>query len=225
MGRRKSIGTREKLLTAASDVFVDKGFRDTTVAEICRRAGANISAVNYYFGSKEALYQAAWRHSFAESIKAHPPDGGVDAEAPAAERLRGQIRALIGRIADPANRDFFISQMEFINPTGLLQEVMETELIPLRQSTVALMHALLGPEIPTRQVEFCEVCIISMCIHPFLMQKIRRQTDGPDIIGDLDAFTDHVMTFALAGIAAIKSGHLDAATDLRPAVGAAASSC
>ncbi|HSO08870.1 MAG TPA: TetR family transcriptional regulator, partial [Desulfoprunum sp.] len=64
MGRRKSGGTREKLLSAASDVFVDKGFRDATVAEICRRAGANISAVNYYFGSKEALYQEAWRHSF-----------------------------------------------------------------------------------------------------------------------------------------------------------------
>jgi len=222
MGRRKSGGTREKLLTAASDVFVDKGFRDATVAEICRRAGANISAVNYYFGSKEALYQEAWHHSFAASIKSHPPDGGVGADAPAAERLRGQIRALIARIADTDNRDFFISQMEFINPTGLLQEVMESELIPLRESTIALMHDLLGPEIPLQQVVFCELCIISMCIHPIMMQKIRRQTEGLDVINDLEAFADHVLTFALAGIAAIKSGHPEAGSAFRPAVAAAA---
>ena len=212
MGRRKSGGTREKLLTAASDVFVDKGFREATVAEICHRAGANISAVNYYFGSKEALYQEAWRHSFAASIKAYPPDGGVGADAPATERLRGQVKALISRIADRENRDFFISQMEFINPTGLLKEVMQSELIPLRRKTLALMRELLGPEIPSQQVVFCELCIISLCIHPLTMQKIRRQTDGPDIISDLEAFTDHVLTFALAGIAAVKSGHSESAT-------------
>jgi len=224
MGRRKSGGTREKLLAAASDVFVDKGFRDATVAEICRRAGANISAVNYYFGSKEALYQEAWRHSIAASSKAHPPDGGVGADAPAAERLRGQIRALIARIADTDNRDFFISQMEFINPTGLLQEVMETELIPLRVSTIALMHDLLGPGVPMQQIVFCELCIISMCIHPIMMQKIRRQTEMLEVINDLEAFTDHVLTFALAGIAAIKSGQPEPGSACRPAAAATATS-
>jgi len=221
MGRRKSGGTKEKLLTAAGDVFVDKGFRDATVAEICRRAGANISAVNYYFGSKEALYQEAWRHSFAASCNMYPQDGGVGADAPAADRLRGQVRALIARIADRDNRDFFISQMEFINPTGLLKEVMESELIPLRDKTVALLRELLGPETPFQQVAFCEVCIISMCIHPVMMQRIRRETEGPDVINDLEAFTDHVLTFALAGIAAIKSGRPEPATPLRRAVTAA----
>jgi len=63
MSRKRTGATREKLLVAASDVFVEKGFRDATVADICNRAAANISAVNYYFGSKEALYQESWRHS------------------------------------------------------------------------------------------------------------------------------------------------------------------
>ncbi len=207
MTKQRSSVTKDKLLAAASDVFVEKGFRDSTVAEICNRAGANISAVSYYFGSKEALYQEAWRHSFTESIKAHPQDGGVSENAPAEERLRGQLKALIERIADDSSKDFFISQMEFVNPTGLLEEVMKSELIPLREKTLTVMRELLGPEATEQQVNFCETCILSMCIHPMLMQRVRRSTKNvevPVVIDDIEAFADHVMTFALSGINAIR---------------------
>lgn len=223
MTKQRSGDTRGKLLIAASDVFVKKGFRDATVAEICKSAEANISAVNYYFGSKEALYQEAWRKSFAESIAAHPQDGGVRGDAPAEERLRGQVKALIERIADENNKDFFISQMEFVNPTGLLGEVMKSELIPLREKTLALMRELLGPEASEQQVVFCETCMISMCVHPMLIQRVsqrRKDIEVPVIIDDFEAFTDHVLTFALAGIAAIR----DSSPLIRPTVQLAGSS-
>jgi TetR/AcrR family transcriptional regulator, regulator of cefoperazone and chloramphenicol sensitivity len=186
-----------------------KGFRDATVAEICKRAGANIAAVNYYFGSKEAIYQEAWRHFFAESSKAHPQDGGVGETAPAEERLRGQMKALIRRIADDNNKDFFISQMEFVNPTGLLALVMQTEFIPLREKTLAVLRELLGTDASEEQVVCCETCIISMCIHPVLMQRAQQRIadmEAPFVIADLEAFAEQVVTFALAGIAAIKTG-------------------
>jgi AcrR family transcriptional regulator len=207
MAKQRSSGTRDKLLSAASDVFVEKGFRDSTVAEICSRAGANIAAVSYYFGSKEALYQEAWRHSFTESIKTHPQNGGVSENAPAEERLRGQLKALIERIADDNSKDFFISQMEFVNPTGLLEEVMKSELIPLREKTLSVMRELLGPEATEQQVYYCESCILSMCIHPMLMQRVRKRTkdiEVPVVINDIEAFAGHVMTFALSGINAIR---------------------
>ena len=38
MANERPPTTRDKLLAAASDLFMEKGFRDTTVAEICRRA-------------------------------------------------------------------------------------------------------------------------------------------------------------------------------------------
>src|ERR1035441_5647720 len=112
MIRKKSEAKKEKLLAAAGDVFIEKGFRDATIAEICSRAEANISAVNYHFGSKEALYQEAWRHSFTESLKMYPLDGWGSETAPAEEQLRDQLTAMIRRIADENNKDFFIAQME-----------------------------------------------------------------------------------------------------------------
>jgi TetR/AcrR family transcriptional regulator, regulator of cefoperazone and chloramphenicol sensitivity len=208
MTRKKSEAKKEKLLAVAGDVFIEKGFRDATIAEICSRAEANISAVNYHFGSKEALYQEAWRHSFTESLKTYPLDGGVSETAPAEEQLRGQLTAMIRRIANENNKDFFIAQMEMINPTGLLQEVMKSELIPMRQQTLALVRELLGPEATDEQVHYCEISIISMCVHPMVMQRIAKRTKDknmPAIIEDITAFADHVVTFALAGINAIRS--------------------
>ncbi len=202
----RSTVAREKLLVAAGDVFAEKGFAHATVAEICKRAGTNVAAVNYYFGSKEALYQEAWRQSFAESLRAHPPDGGVSADAPAEARLRGQIKALIDRVTDVAAKDFFISQMELVNPTGLLEEVMQSELIPLRRKTLTVVRELLGPQAGEQQVIHCEICIIGMCLHPMLIQRLRQKSDNPRVpfIDDLDAFTEHVILFALAGIGAVR---------------------
>ena len=48
--------TRRQLLEAAGAVFAEAGYRDATVREICRRAHANIAAINYHFGDKEKLY-------------------------------------------------------------------------------------------------------------------------------------------------------------------------
>ncbi len=209
MARKKMSNTKEKLLAAASDVFAEKGFRDATVAEICNYAGANVAAVNYHFGSKDALYQEAWRFSFAESMNAHPQDGGVSDDAPAEERLRGQLRALIERISDAENKDFKISQREFSNPTGLLDEVVRSEVIPLREKTLALVSELLGPNASEQQVVFCEMSVISMCIHPIVMQPHRTKSadyEMPPAIDDIEAYTKHVVKFALAGMKAVKAG-------------------
>lgn len=196
---------QEKLLAAACEIFMDKGFRGTTVAEICARAGTNIAAVNYYFGGKEALYQEAWRHCLTESMRRHPPDGGVSLDAAPEERLRGRMKALMRRIADPANKDFLISQMEMVNPTGLLEEVMRKELIPLREETLAVVRELLGPDADEQRVVFCEACLVSMCVHPLLMQRVRQKTkkaEAPMFVNDLEAFAEHVVRFALAGLRA-----------------------
>ncbi len=49
----------ERLVTAARELFTRKGFEETSVREITTRANANLGAITYYFGSKEALFHAA----------------------------------------------------------------------------------------------------------------------------------------------------------------------
>ena len=52
---KKDNETRKTLLEVACEVFAQMGYQGTTIAEISRRAGANIAAVNYHFGNKSVL--------------------------------------------------------------------------------------------------------------------------------------------------------------------------
>jgi len=60
--------TRDKLIEAAGHVFAERGYRAATIREICRRAGANVAAVNYTFGDKMGLYTEVLRHSVYSPI-------------------------------------------------------------------------------------------------------------------------------------------------------------
>jgi AcrR family transcriptional regulator len=57
----KSVDTRARILDAAASMFAKNGVAHTTLREITRAAGVNMAAVNYHFGSKEALANAVFR--------------------------------------------------------------------------------------------------------------------------------------------------------------------
>lgn len=50
-----SQATAQRILDAATELFVERGLEQTSVREITSRAGVNLAAVNYHFGSRQAL--------------------------------------------------------------------------------------------------------------------------------------------------------------------------
>jgi AcrR family transcriptional regulator len=52
------IDTKQRILDAAEALFAEHGFAHTSMRAITGRAGANLAAVNYHFGSKEELIKA-----------------------------------------------------------------------------------------------------------------------------------------------------------------------
>ena len=52
---RRSEATRARLLKAAESLFAEKGCHATSVRDLAARAGVNLAAVCYHFGSKERL--------------------------------------------------------------------------------------------------------------------------------------------------------------------------
>src|SRR3990167_7429916 len=53
--------TRTRILDAAEELFMQHGFEAASMRLLTSRAGANLAAVNYHFGSKDALIEALFR--------------------------------------------------------------------------------------------------------------------------------------------------------------------
>jgi TetR/AcrR family transcriptional regulator, regulator of cefoperazone and chloramphenicol sensitivity len=208
----KQSDTRERLLRSAAGVFAEKGYRKTTIAEICEAAEANIAAVNYHFGSKENLYVEAWRHSLAQSLEAYPPDGGVSPEAPTEDRLRGRIRALVARAMDDDCAEFEIMCREIVSPTGLLFKVAKEAIGPLREAFQQIIEELLGSAVPKHVAYLCALSVTAPCIHMVHRRRMIKFLGEENLadVGHLDETLDHMVRFALGGIRAVHDYHASA---------------
>lgn len=49
---------REHIILKAIELFSEGGFDNTSIREISKKAGVNVAMINYYFGSKEKLFEA-----------------------------------------------------------------------------------------------------------------------------------------------------------------------
>ncbi len=62
----ESTSTVDRILDAAERLFAEQGFYVTTLREITQAAEVNLAAVNYHFGSKQALVIAVFKRRLDE---------------------------------------------------------------------------------------------------------------------------------------------------------------
>ncbi|MEU3630060.1 TetR family transcriptional regulator [Streptomyces fradiae] len=67
------------MLTAARELFAERGYERATVRDIAARAGVNQALLFRHFGSKRALFGEAVAHSGLEQLRTTPPDRLVEA--------------------------------------------------------------------------------------------------------------------------------------------------
>ena len=204
--RRDGKETRQKLLDIACDVFAEKGFREAKVSDICRRAGANVAAVNYYFGDKDSLYVAAWRQAMQAFLcSVGQPPVGLSPE----EQLGFIIRRFIGKVlSTDGERSHFrrLELMELANPTGLIDDAWKEEIAPRRQEMVRLVGEILGPNASEDTVRLCEMSIVNQCRGYILLRKSRVDFLDDDHLSPerVDRIAEHTIQFSLAGITAVR---------------------
>ncbi|MHA6623536.1 TetR/AcrR family transcriptional regulator [Pseudonocardia sp. DLS-67] len=61
--------TENAMLDAAEHLFADKGFDGTRVRAIADASDANLGALHYYWGSKEALFRAVWNRRMGPLVQ------------------------------------------------------------------------------------------------------------------------------------------------------------
>jgi AcrR family transcriptional regulator len=79
--------TRERILEAAADSFLEHWYDDVTIASVAKRAGVSGQTVLNHFGGKEALFTAAHERLGAEIVeRRYRPEPGD---------VRGAVEALV----------------------------------------------------------------------------------------------------------------------------------
>lgn len=209
--KKPASAIREKLLETAIKIFAEKGYREATVAEICDAAGANVAAINYHFGDKETLYAESWLLSFNRSLSKYPPDGGISADAPAEERFRGRIYAIIKRFANPESYEFEIITKELAMPTGLLEKVIQESIEPIRQPVLLIIRELMGSQVSEERMRLCHMSIMAQCMNLIIHERRRKmlgeagmKTVLPENL-TIEDIAKHIVDFSLAGIKKIRS--------------------
>jgi AcrR family transcriptional regulator len=204
--RKDGKETRQKLLDVACEIFAEKGYGGAKVSEICRRAGANVAAVNYYFGGKADLYVAAWKQAmqqFMDTFVKAPEDVSPEAQlAFLIQRFIAKVLTLDGE----KNQFRRLELMEMANPTGLIDEAWKEEVAPRREELHRLIRLIMGPDMPERTVRLCEMSIVNQCRGYILLSKNRADLlDREELTAGLvHQIAEHTIHFSLAGIHAIR---------------------
>jgi TetR/AcrR family transcriptional regulator, regulator of cefoperazone and chloramphenicol sensitivity len=197
--------TRERVLEAAEELFVERGYNHVTVRNICRAAGANVAAVNYYFRDKLGLYQEVLMeaiecmHEVAKS--AHEGKAGSSAE----ERLRHYVRTFMGQVLTNGLqcRAGKLMAHEMADPSPAFDLIIEKAIRPNSARVATLVSELTGLPPTDPRVGICVGCIQTQ-IAGFTGPVAERMVPGGRFTGEIiDFVADQVVEFSLAGMQAI----------------------
>lgn len=197
--------TRQRLLEAAEELFIERGYNHVTVRDICKAAGANVAAVNYYFRDKLGLYQEvlmkviACMHEVSKS--AHDGKAGVSAE----ERFRHYVRTFMGHALSNGHicRAGKLLAREMADPSPAFDLIIEKAIRPNSARVAALVSELTGLPPTDPRVGIC-VGSIQTQITGFTGPVAARMVPGGRFTGEIiDFVADQVVEFSLAGMRAI----------------------
>ena len=198
--------TKKRLFKAAIRIFAEKGFRDATVREICKQAGAaNINAVNYYFGSKEQLYKQILEMIFAEYDKQTPLDFADKAP-------EGQLQIYISTFCKilygHGQADVDITTIlteEFTRPSPFLEEMVDTFNRPRVNRLLGIIKELLGEGATDDMARDCLVSVSGQLLYySFARPVFTRLFPGYFTQNTHEKWAAHVFRFTMGGIATYK---------------------
>lgn len=143
--------TRDRITKAALDEFARVGFDGASTRMISRLAGVNQGLINYYFGSKYALWKAAVDRVFARLV-----DAGASyvagKELEPRERLRLAIHYFVRfAAANPEVHRFMIHEGNHANPR--MKWLLRRYIAPIYTELSELVSAVRGepPALPPAQ--------------------------------------------------------------------------
>lgn len=212
-GTPRARQTRDRLIEAAGGVFAERGYRGATMREIAERAGANLAAAHYHFGSKLDLYRDVVSVHF-ERLEARLAERGgaveaaLDASQPrehVVELLRARVGTMLATLLEPGGVHPTLMQRELLDPSEALPFIVARFIEPLQRDTARIL-ARLAPSLDAASVRRCMHSVVGQAAfyltHRAPLLSMMGRSAYPS--GFADGVADHIVAFTLGGLAALE---------------------
>lgn len=205
--------TPRRLLAAATALFASRGFHGTSIRDIAARAGANVAAGHYHYGSKRDLYLQVLREQFAQAHATLEQRGARSSPAALRAATRGQLAAMlearIGAMIDillgpPPQPHGALLLREMCDPTDALPIIVEEFIRPQEREMTAIAARLM-PRASPATVRRAVFSIVGQVLFyrfnlPMLLRLLGRPAYPP---GFTRRLVRHITEFSLGGLARI----------------------
>lgn len=194
MGAIENTNMEQRIIQAAKQVFIEKGFSKAGMSDIAARVGINRSGLHYYFRTKEKMFEAV----FADIVLSFIPSihNIILQDKPISERIAEMVDVYFNVfrkepcfpifIAQEIQRDAAhmyntICKLEIGQYATRIKEVLQTE---MRNGTIR--------EMP---IEFIFYTFYGLVVFPFLTRPLAEIAfgDAADFEKKLKAWKTHII--------------------------------
>lgn len=216
MAENETDGTRDRILEAAGQLFAERGFESTTIRDICQAAGANVAAVNYYFGDKERLYvEAVVRAHKWRLDQARLPDWNEHTTA--REKLADFIETFFRRVLGGPDDTWRtkIVMREIMNPTAACAEIANSNIRPQFEILQSILRELLPASTTDEELHLTAFSVVGQCLFYHVAGPvIRNLVDKSEYATyDVEKLAAHVTKVTLAALEAKAGKNSSALTE------------
>lgn len=205
VGTDSSAATRAALIEAAAPMFAAVGFEATRTRDIADKAKANVSAINYHFGSKMGLYQAVIKSQAEQTNASFPLETETVRREDPATRLHWLVHNLLQRVLTGGDDKIKVCVREFVQPTEALDFLVKEIVAHQFAIMKSVIGAVLGRDAGEEEINHFTVSVVSQCFHYGMAEPMltRLGIKIPETSEEISVLADHITRFSLAGLRAV----------------------
>ncbi len=179
MGDKKTsdLTTEAKIKQAARKIFHEKGYAATRTRDIAEEAGVNLALLNYYFRSKEKLFDIIMLETmsnFMRTVKTILADESSSLE----QKIELYAVTYIDFLIKEENIPIFMLSEIRNNPKKLLDKIPLKELLENSAFIKQYQEAVAQGKITEPNVRHFFINLLSLVIFPFIGRPFLQEIHG-----------------------------------------------
>ena len=205
MRRNDGLATRSKILEVAKKMFAMNSFEEVSSKEIAKQANTNSAAVNYYFGSKEGIYEEVLIDAHNQIMNMKQLEDIILASMPPEEKLRAILLYFL-KVTSNISKLWGIGVLlrAISSPSHLGVELMPTIILPKIYLLRNLIQEITSFPTDSKQLQRATSFVLLPFIAHILSPEALRNTN-PQIttFGNEDTLED-MFSYCISGLYALR---------------------